>query len=94
MSDPSASPTPPPSGANQPRQPKQGKQSNGIAVAQIIGAILLIVVIVFILENTRSVTMRLIFPEVKVSLAVALLIAALLGGLGVLLLQYRHRRKK
>jgi uncharacterized integral membrane protein len=56
--------------------------------------VLLLIVIVFILENTRTVTMRLIFPEVKVSLAVALLIAALLGGVGVLLLQFRRRHKK
>jgi uncharacterized integral membrane protein len=88
MTDHNAAPppaTPPPSST--------GSQRKGLAVAQIIGAVLLLIVIVFILENTRTVTLRLIFPEVRVSLAIALLIAALLGGVGVLLLQYRHRRK-
>ncbi|WP_375484443.1 DUF1049 domain-containing protein [uncultured Jatrophihabitans sp.] len=80
--------SPPPS---QP-QPAKSKRS-GIAFGQIIGAVLLVLVIIFILENTRSVKMRLIIPEVHASLSVALLIAALLGGLGVLLLQYRRHRK-
>ena len=88
MTDSSTPPpaAPPPSGS--------GSKRSGFAAAQIVGAVLLLIVIVFILENTRTVTMRLIFPEVKVSLAVALLIAALLGGIGVLLLQFRRRHKK
>jgi uncharacterized integral membrane protein len=89
MTDPNA--TPPPAG---PPSSPASSQRKGVAVAQIVGAVLLLIVIVFILENTRTVTMRLIFPEVKVSLAVALLIAALLGGVGVLLLQFRRRHKK
>lgn len=87
MSDPNtAPPTSPP--------PASGSGRSGVATAQIAGAVLLLIVIVFILENTRTVTMRLIVPEVRVSLAVALLIAALLGGLGVLLLQFRRRHRK
>ena len=89
MTDPHA--TPPPA-AQPPSTP--ARQRSGLAVSQIVGAVLLLIVIVFILENTRTVTMRLIFPEVKVSLAVALLIAALLGGVGVLLLQFRRRHRK
>ena len=87
MSDPNTvPPTSPP--------PAPGSGRSGVATAQIAGAVLLLIVIVFILENTRTVTMRLIVPEVRVSLAVALLIAALLGGLGVLLLQFRRRHRK
>ena len=85
VSDPQQQPPP----AQQP-----AKEKSGIAVKQVIGAILLLVAIVFILENTRKVKMRLIIPEVTVSLAVALVIAVLLGGLGVLLLQRRHRHKR
>lgn len=88
MTDPHAAPPP----ASPP--PSSGSGRKGLAVSQIVGAVLLLIVIVFILENTRTVTMRLIFPEVKVSLAVALLIAALLGGVGVLLLQFRRRHRK
>ena len=89
VSDPNSLPRP----ASPPPSASAGRR-RGIAAAQIVGAVLLLIVIVFILENTRTVTMRLIFPEVRVSLAVALLIAALLGGVGVLLLQFRHRHRK
>ena len=46
--------------------------------------------VVFIVENTRRVTVRLIVPEVHTSLAVALLIAEVLGALVLLLVQHRR----
>lgn len=64
-----------------------------ISVSQIIGAVLLVAFVVFLLENTGRVTVRLIVPEVRTSLALALLIAGLLGALALLLLQHRRRRK-
>lgn len=62
-----------------------------VSLRQIIGVLLLIAFVVFLVENTQRVTVRLLVPEVKTSLAIALLIAGLLGALGLLLLQ--HRRK-
>lgn len=63
-----------------------------ISVRQVLGAILLVAFVVFLAENTQRVTVRLIVPEVRTSLALALLIAGLLGALGLLLLQHRRRR--
>lgn len=69
--------------------PSEGRR---ISIRQIVGAILLIAFVVFLVENTRRVTVRLIVPEVETSLALALLIAGLLGALALLLLQHRRRR--
>jgi uncharacterized integral membrane protein len=78
-------PTPPPHGppAKRPR----------LTAGQIAGLLVLVLALVFIFENTKSVKVRLIVPEVKAPLFVALLIAAVLGGLVTLLIQWRRRRK-
>jgi uncharacterized integral membrane protein len=55
--------------------------------------VLLVLVLVFIFENTKKVNVRLIGPEVHAPLFVALLIAALLGALGTLLIQWRRGRR-
>ncbi|MEV7522009.1 LapA family protein [Streptomyces sp. NPDC091371] len=44
-------------------------------------AVLAVLTLVFIFENTRSTTIRLWIPQVTMPLYVALLIAAVLGGL-------------
>ena len=79
-------------------QPPGSRQSTGkakrrLSPGEIVGAVLLVLALVFIFENTKKVDVRLIFPEVHAPLFVALLIAALLGALGVLLLQARRRRR-
>ena len=63
-----------------------------ISVGQILGGLLFVLVIVFIIENSRSVKIRLIVPEVKAPLYVAILIAAVLGSVITWLLRYRRRR--
>ena len=60
---------------------------------QIAGAVILVLALVFIFENTKTVKVRLILPQVKAPLFVALLIAAILGGLVTLLIQWRRKRK-
>ena len=50
--------------------------------------------LVFIFENTRSVKVRFIIPEVKLPLYFALLVAALVGGLATLLIQWRRRSRR
>ena len=61
-------------------------------MSQILAGILFVVVIVFIVENTRKVKVRLIGPEVNAPLYVVILIAAVLGALIAALM--RHRRKR
>jgi uncharacterized integral membrane protein len=63
-----------------------------ITARQIAGGLLFVLMVVFVFENTRSVKVRLIGPEVKAPLFVALVIAALLGLLVGQLLRWRHRR--
>lgn len=76
---------------SQPTRPSRGTRH--ISPKQIIGLIVLAVFIVFIAENTRRVPVRLIGPEVHTSLAVALLISAVLGAAAILLVQQRRRHR-
>ncbi len=59
----------------------------------IAGAVLLLLVLVFLFENTQSVAIRFVGPKVHAPLIVALLVAAILGSLGTLLVQQRRARK-
>jgi uncharacterized integral membrane protein len=74
----------------------RGREPSRVSSGQLLGGLFFVIVVVFILENTRSVRVRLLIPEVKTSLALALLIAAVLGALVSWLLRYRRqqRRKK
>ncbi len=64
------------------------------ARAKLIGAgTLIVVAVVFIVENGRKTRIRFIVPEVRTYLWLALLIAFALGLLsGLLLARYRSRR--
>jgi uncharacterized integral membrane protein len=72
--------------------PENTKPKRNVSVGQILAALLFVLVIVFIVENSREVRIRLIFPEVRAPLYVAILIAAVLGGLISALLRYRRKR--
>jgi uncharacterized integral membrane protein len=85
-------PYPPPEGPP-PAQPPPDKPTRRVTAKQISGGLLIALVLVFIVENTRKVDVRLIGPEVHAPLSIALLIAAVLGGLGTLLIQWRRHRK-
>jgi uncharacterized integral membrane protein len=80
-----------PAGERPPGTTRSGTK-RPISVGQLLGGLLFVLVIVFIIENSRSVKIRLIVPEVKAPLYVAILIAALLGGLITWLLRYRRHR--
>src|SRR5664279_1408996 len=67
-----------PPNVSRPARPPERKRA--VSTGQLLGALLFVVVLVFVLENTRSVKVRLLFPEVKAPLAVALVIAAVLGA--------------
>ncbi len=77
-------PTPPGPGPAEKKRP--------VSVGQILGGLLFVLVIIFIAENSRSVKIRLIIPEVKAPLYIAILIAAVLGALITWLLRYRRHR--
>jgi uncharacterized integral membrane protein len=55
--------------------------------------VLLILLVVFLAENTRSVKMRFIIPEVRAPLFLALLIAAALGALTMIIVRRRRGRR-
>jgi len=59
---------------------------------QLLGLVLLIVAVVFILENRSKATIRFLLPEVTAPLWVALLASALIGVVAGALLTYRHDR--
>jgi uncharacterized integral membrane protein len=71
-------------------EPRTGRR---ISVGQVIGAIVLVVFVIFLVENNHKVKVRLIIPEKSISLSLALLAAGLLGAIALLLLQYRRRKK-
>ena len=64
-----------------------------MSFGQILGGLLFVVTVIFILENTRTVPVRLIIPQVHTSLAVAIVLAAVLGALVSWLLRYRRRHR-
>lgn len=84
-----SAPVPPP---DVPPEPRPAKRT--VSPRQIAGAVLIVLAVVFIFENTNKVKVRLIIPAFHAPLFVALLIAALLGSLGTLLLQWRRRRRE
>ena len=86
-------PYPPPPPPQQP--PYQPPQHHGWRPTprQVVGIVLLVLALIFIFGNTKTVKVRLIVPDVKLPLFVALLIAAVLGSLVTLLIQWQRRRK-
>jgi uncharacterized integral membrane protein len=87
--------SPPQPGVHPTSQPPAEEPGRHFSTGQLLGGILFVLVVVFVLENTRSVKVRLWIPEVTVPLAVPILIAAVLGALVAWLLRYRrHRRGK
>ena len=104
MSDPNQPGYPPqgspyPSGApgqgqprphEQPAQPSETKLR--FSLGQVLGAILFVLLVIFIVENSSTVEVRIIAgPKVHPPLWVAILIAAVLGALISELLRYRRR---
>ncbi len=87
---------PPPGPEAEPTQPGPRERAavRRVGSGQILGALFFVVMVVFILENTRTVRVRLIGPEVKAPLALSLLIAAVLGALIAWLLRYRRQRRR
>ena len=64
-----------------------------MSTGQILGGILLVLVVVFIFENTARVKVRLIIPQYRMPVALPIVIAAVLGALIAWLLRYRRQRR-
>jgi putative membrane protein len=84
--DPASAPTTPtpeptPTPARTPRRGLLGSRISAAWTALIAGALVLIVVLIFIIENAHTVTITFFGAHGRISLAVALLLAAIAGAL-------------
>jgi putative membrane protein len=74
-----------------------GSRTSGVFVASVAGALVLLVLLVFILQNLERVPIEFLFLEGRVPVGVALLLAAVAGALlvalagGARVLQLRRR---
>jgi putative membrane protein len=75
-----ATPTSPASAVPTARRPR-GSRIGTARTALIAGALVLIVVLIFIIENAHAVTITFFGAHLRISLAVALLLAAIAGAL-------------
>jgi lipopolysaccharide assembly protein A len=75
-----AAPTPAPA-TPAPRRGSLGSRIGTARTTLIAGALVLIVVLIFIVENAHSVTITFFGAHLRISLAVALLLAAIAGAL-------------
>ena len=80
---PTATPAPEPTStpAPPPRRGLLGSRIGAAWTALIAGALVLIVVLIFIIENAHTVTITFFGAHGRISLAVALLLAAIAGAL-------------
>ena len=77
----SAPPLPPSPPALAPRRRRMHTRISGIRAALIAGAAGLIVVMIFIIQNAHAVNISFLGAHLRLSLAVALLLAAIAGAL-------------
>src|SRR4051795_11736298 len=76
-----------------PDEGRHPERERNISIGQILAGVLLVLVVIFVAENTREVKVRLIVPEVTPRLFVPILIAAVLGALIAWLMRYRRARR-
>ncbi|WP_432478634.1 LapA family protein [Nocardioides sp. GXQ0305] len=84
------------------RDPLRGSRTSGVWLAVVAGGVILVLLIIFIAQNTDTVRIRFLGWEGETPLAVALLIAttaglflaAVAGSLRILQLRRRVRRDK
>ena len=76
-----ATATPTPTPTSTPRRGSVGSRIGTARTALIAGALVLIVVLIFIIENAHTVTITFFGAHGRISLAVALLLAAVAGAL-------------
>lgn len=75
-----SAPAPPPPPATPPRRPLRTRISSA-RTALIVGIAVLIVVLIFIIQNAHAVNISFLGAHLRLSLAVALLLAVIAGAL-------------
>jgi uncharacterized integral membrane protein len=75
-----------------PDSPDGKEPKRSVSMGQILGGILLVLVVIFIFENTKKAEVRLIVPQYSMPVALPIVIAAVLGALIAWLLRYRRQR--
>jgi lipopolysaccharide assembly protein A len=77
-----SAPPPPPAPQSPPRRPARTRIS-GLRTGLIAGTAILIVVLIFIIQNAHAVNISFLGAHLHLSLAVALLLAAIAGALAM-----------
>jgi putative membrane protein len=72
---------PSPPGAARPHRPIRRTRISGIRTALIAGVLALIVLVIFIAQNAQAVKLSFLGAQVRLSVGVALLLAAIAGAL-------------
>jgi len=95
-SSPAGDPTPPPAAgtATPPRRTARRGGSLGRTLSSVLLVVVTVVLVLFVLFNTQTVRVSLVFGVVDLPLVLALLAAAVLGALIVALLSIRARRRE
>lgn len=88
---PAGDPTPPPAAPTAPAKRRGG--SVGRTLSSVLLVVVTVILVLFVLFNTQTVRVSLVFGVVDLPLVVALLAAAVLGALIVALLSIRARRR-
>jgi lipopolysaccharide assembly protein A len=78
---PPPAPQPPPAQPPPPRRRSAHTRISGLRTGLIAGVLVLIVVLIFIIQNTHVVNISFLGAHLRLSLAVALLLAAIAGAL-------------
>jgi uncharacterized integral membrane protein len=78
---PPPAPQPPPAQPPPPRRRSAHTRISGLRTGLIAGVLVLIVVLIFIIQNTHAVNISFLGAHLRLSLAVALLLAAVAGAL-------------
>jgi len=82
MPSPSANGSvPPPPAPSAPRRGRMHTRISGMRTGLIAGVALLIVMLIFIIQNAHAVNISFLGGHLRLSLAVALLLAAIIGAL-------------
>ena len=70
-----------PPAAQAPRRGRMHTRISGLRTGLIVGVAVLVVVLIFIIQNTHAVNISFLGANLRLSLAVALLLAAIAGAL-------------
>jgi uncharacterized integral membrane protein len=80
-------------GSGEPREPAKGGLRSKIKPRHVVTFVVVVLFVIFMVENQRKVRIRFIGPEVHAPLILALLVSAVLGALVVLAIQRLLRRR-